>query len=154
MKEIKFTANCMFIGKQNINGVYYPEDVVRSMFSGYVPTVLDERSFGMMDYEPSVEINMDRISHTITDMSLDLENMCVTVTGRAMTNMPMGKVLRDLLDEYDVKMGINPVIIGTINEVDGVETLSSDARILRFDITPESQLVAPQNFIKRVTDDK
>ena len=151
---MKFEAKCMYMNTTNINGVFYPEDVVRNAFAKYVPRVLDYRSFGTID-NPKIALDLEKISHKITNISLhsNVDGGYVEVTGEPFpipgSLYNLGKHFDNYLS-HDVQMSINPIIIGTIDDVDGVPTLGMDAKIIRFDITIDIGMITPQNIIKRI----
>ena len=68
--------------------------------------------FGELDHPQSLNINLDRISHVITDLRMEGNN----AIGRArLLDTPMGRIARTLADS-GVRIGVSSRGAGSINE--------------------------------------
>lgn len=68
--------------------------------------------FGELDHPQTLNINLDRISHVITEMRMEGDN----AIGRAkIINTPMGNIARELVNS-GVKLGVSSRGAGAVNE--------------------------------------
>lgn len=130
-KNLYLKGICIQGGVKNANQRVYPiseiskaiESVNKQIKTGY--SVLGE-----VDHPTNLRINLDRVSHMITDMWLDGQNgygkMKILPT-------PMGNLVRTML-ESGVKLGVSSRGSGNVNEHDGAV---SDFDIVTVDIVAQ-----------------
>lgn len=81
--------------------------------------------FGELDHPQTLTINMDRISHVITELKVVGTN----ANGKAkMLNTPMGQIGRTLIEDSGVRVGVSSRGAGQINEgvVNGFMFVTAD----------------------------
>ena len=83
-------------GIKNRNGRMYPIDVLESEVKRYVRETVDKgRAYGELGHPSGPSINLDRVSHIITELKRDGNNFI----GKAkLTETPMGNIAKGLLE--------------------------------------------------------
>lgn len=116
---------------KNRNGRVYPKAVMEKAVAEYQPTIDAKRSLGEMMHPAHPQVNLERASHIIESLKWDGDN----VVGRAriMTEMPMGKIAKNLIDE-GVQLGVSSRGMGTLKNVGGVNHVQGDFQISTVDI--------------------
>lgn len=102
---------------KNRNGRFYPSQEISEAVK-VAKTVIAERNgiMGELDHPQSLTINLDRVSHVITEMDMQGTN----AVGKAkMLNTPMGNIARELI-QSGVSLGVSSRGAGTVNESGGV----------------------------------
>ena len=123
---------------KNRNGRVYPLGEI-SKAVGSAQKIIQEQNgiFGELDHPKSLQINLDRISHVITEMRMDGNN----AIGKAkLLGTPMGNIAKELV-QSGVKIGVSSRGAGSVNESGGV----SDFNFITVDIvaTPSAQGAMP-----------
>lgn len=103
---------------KNGNKRVYPKPLLEKSVSDFIEErIKTRRSVGELNHpDTGVKINLDRVSHLITDLHWDGNN----VLGEAViTNTPMGNIVKGLLDA-GVKLGVSSRGLGNVtgNTVD------------------------------------
>ena len=120
--------------KKNRNGRVYPKKVLY----GAVEKYLDEqvktgRAVGELAHPEGPTINLDKVSHKITELKFDGDN----VVGKAQVlNTPMGKIVEGLI-EGGVKLGVSSRGMGTVENVQGVNMVQEDYLLATVDIVQD-----------------
>lgn len=130
-KSYFIEGNFMVAATKNRNGRLYPRSVLETAVNEYLPMVKDKRALGELGHPNGPNINMDRVSHLITDLKFN-EN---TVVGRAkILNTPMGRIVQTFLDE-GIKPGVSSRGLGSLKPAkDGLMEVQSDFRLATIDI--------------------
>lgn len=137
-KELYMKGICIQGGVKNANERVYPVTEIESA----VKTLNEQISggysvLGEVDHPDDLKINLDRVSHMITEMWMDGPNghgkMKILPT-------PMGQLVKTML-ESGVKLGVSSRGSGNVNESDGKV---SDFEIITVDIV--SQPSAPNAY--------
>jgi hypothetical protein len=109
--------------------------------------VEQNRAYGELGHPQGPTINLERVSHMIKDLHQDGNN----IIGRAkiMTETPMGKIVKNLMDE-GAKLGVSSRGMGTLKPgKDGVNMVQSD-----FQLATAADIVAdpsaPNAFVEGV----
>lgn len=115
-KDLYLKGICIQGGVKNANQRVYPV----SEIGNAVKTLKDQISggysvLGEVDHPDDLKVNLDRVSHMITDVWMDGPNgfgkMKILPT-------PMGNLVKTML-ESGVKLGVSSRGSGTVNESDG-----------------------------------
>ena len=112
--------------QKNRNGRVYPKETLFSAVEKYIAEqVKPGRAVGELDHPEGPQINLDKVSHKITDLKFDGDN----VVGKAQVlKTPMGKIVEGLI-EGGVKLGVSSRGMGTVeNRKEG--TIVNDDYIL------------------------
>lgn len=102
---------------KNRNGRVYPLQEMRNAVNMATSTITANRGiFGELDHPQTLTINSDRVSHAITELRLEGND----VIGKAkMLNTPMGLIAQELF-RSGVAMGVSSRGAGNVNESGGV----------------------------------
>lgn len=103
---------------QNRNGRKYPLIEISNAVKSAQQRIAESNGiFGELDHPQSLQINLDRISHVITEMQMVGTN----ATGKAkLLDTPMGLIAKELV-KSGVRLGVSSRGAGTVAESGGVE---------------------------------
>jgi hypothetical protein len=130
----------------NRNGRRYPEQVLANEVSRYVTEVVNKnRAFGELGHPSGPSINLDRVSHIITELRKDGSNFI----GRAkLSKTPMGEIARGIM-ESGGQLGVSSRAMGSLKEEKGVMVVQNDLRLsTAADIVADPS--APDAFVKGI----
>lgn len=99
---------------KNRNGRNYPLNEIAAAVAGTKTRILEGNGImGELDHPQSLSINLDRVSHVITEMWMNGNNAC----GKAklVEGTPMGNIARALVNA-GVKLGVSSRGAGNVNE--------------------------------------
>jgi hypothetical protein len=84
--------------KKNKNGRVYPMSVMEQEVNRYMKEIVkNNRAYGELGHPAGPQINLDRVSHMITELKRDGDNFI----GKAkLTDTPMGNIAKGLLTRY------------------------------------------------------
>lgn len=134
----------------NKNGRCYPFEILKNEVDRYVNTnVKENRAYGELGHPDNPQINLERVSHIITELKADGKNFI----GRAkILDTPYGKIAKNLIDE-GCKLGVSSRGVGTLTEKDGINYVNND-----FQLCTPADLVsdpsAPQAFVNGLMEGK
>lgn len=96
---------------KNRNGRMYPQDMLQREIDRYVTEYVDKkRAFGELGHPDGPTINLDRVSHMITDLRAEGANFI----GKAkILNTPNGNIVKALIDE-GARLGVSSRGMGSI----------------------------------------
>lgn len=124
---------------QNRNGRNYPLSEITKAVDSAQKTIKEHNGiFGELDHPQSLQINLDRISHVITEMRMDGNN----AVGKAkLLGTPKGNIAKELVNS-GVKIGVSSRGAGQVNEGGGV----SDFNFITVDLvaTPSAPGAMPE----------
>ena len=133
---------------KNRNGRKYPINTLLKEVKRYNKEYVEQnRAYGELGHPQGPTINLERVSHLIKELHQDGNN----IMGRAkiMTETPMGKIVKNLMDE-GAKLGVSSRGMGTLKQDrDGTNVVSSD-----FQLATAADIVAdpsaPDAFVEGV----
>ena len=126
---------------KNQNGRVYPKsEIERAVESVRSRLGTGETVLGELDHPEELQINLDRVSHIITDMSVDGSDGLGKLK---IIDTPMGNIARSLL-KAGAKLGVSSRGSGNVNESGKV----SDFDIVTVDIV--AQPSAPDAYPKTI----
>ena len=131
---------------QNRNGRVYPMNILEKEVARYMKeTVEKNRAYGELGHPSGPSINLDRVSHIITELRKVGNNF----EGRAkLTETPMGNIAKGLL-ESGANLGVSSRGMGSLQEKNGVMVVQSDYKIATAaDIVADPS--APNAFVKGI----
>ena len=131
---------------KNRNGRVYPEHVLDKEAGRYIKEMIGaKRAFGELGHPAGPSVNLDRVSHIITEMSKDGGNYL----GKAkLTDTPMGNIARGLL-ESGGKIGVSSRGLGSLKTIkDGIMEVQDDYRLATVDIVHDPS--APSAFVEGI----
>ena len=127
---------------ENRNKRIYPKEVLAEAVKKYVTEqVKTGRAVGELDHPTGPTINLDKVSHKITNLKFEGNN----VVGRALIlDTPMGKIVKGLM-EGGVKLGVSSRGMGTVEQKDNKTYVKDDYILSTVDIVQDPS--APKAFV-------
>ena len=132
---------------KNRNGRMYPESTMDREVKRYVENyVAKNRAYGELGHPDTPSINLDRVSHLITDLRKEGTNYI----GKAkILDTPMGKIARGLLDG-GANLGVSSRALGSLKmNKEGVQIVQDD-----FMLSTAADIVAdpsaPDAFVRGI----
>ena len=136
---------------KNRNGRRYPLDVMTNEVRRYdKENIKKNRAFGELGHPDGPTINLERVSHMITNLEMDGEN----VKGKAkIMDTPYGKIVKNLMDE-GATLGVSSRGMGSLKQgKDGSSEVQGD-----FYLATAADIVAdpsaPDAFVNGVMESK
>jgi hypothetical protein len=131
--------------EKNRNGRRYPMSVVEPEIARYVTEVIgNNRAYGELNHPTGPTINLDRVSHIITEIKRDGN----AFNGRAkLTHTPMGEIARGLL-ESGGKLGVSTRGMGSLVEANGAMEVQRDFKLATVDIVSDPS--GPGCFVRGI----
>lgn len=130
---------------KNRNGRKYMQETLnREVKDFYEQKIKTKRSMGELDHPPEPTINLDRISHVITDLQMD-GNVGYGVA--KLLNTPCGQIAKALVDD-GIQLGMSTRGVGTL---DG-DMVKDDYKLITVDIVADPS--APTAFVEGVLENK
>lgn len=135
----------MQANKPNRNGRVYPREILESAVNKYVTEQVSKgRAVGELNHPEGPTINLDKVSHKITELNWDGNN----VVGKAtILDTPMGKIVKGLLDG-EVQVGVSSRGMGSLANKGGVNVVNNDFMLNAVDIVQDPS--APEAFVNGV----
>lgn len=136
---------------QNRNGRVYPMDILEREVSRYHQAyVSQKRALGELGHPDGPTLNLDKVSHLITDLYRDGNNFI----GKAkILDTPNGKIVQNLMDA-GVKLGVSSRGMGSLKENGaGIQEVQDD-----FYLATAADIVAdpsaPSAFVQGIMEGK
>lgn len=130
--------------KQNRNGRLYPKPVMEKELKNYQQLINEKRSLGELGHPPNPTINLDKVSHLITELKFDGSD----IIGRAkILDTPMGKIAQNFIEE-GVGLGVSSRGLGSIKEKNGINEVQDDFHLATVDIVADPS--APDAFVQGI----
>jgi hypothetical protein len=136
--------------QKNRNGRVYTFEMMNKKVNEYNNSfVKQKRAFGELGHPEGPTINLERVSHMITDLYSDKKNFI----GRAkIMDTPYGKIVKNLIDE-GAKLGVSSRGIGSLEEKNGVNYVKDDYQLATAaDIVADPS--APEAFVRGIMEGK
>jgi hypothetical protein len=149
-KEHFISGIFMQAEKKNRNGRVYPFDVLNKEVSRYNSEYVNKnRAFGELGHPDSPTINLDRVSHMITSLHPDGNN----IMGKAkILDTPNGKIVKSLLDG-GASLGVSTRGVGSLKPHNGYQLVQDD-----FHLATAADIVAdpsaPEAFVRGIMEGK
>lgn len=135
---------------KNRNGRVYPSEVIAKEVKRYNKEFVEKkRAFGELGHPNGPTINLDRVSHMITNLQQEGSNF----VGKAkIMDTPMGKVVKNLMDE-GATLGVSSRGMGSLDQKGGVNYVRSDFKLATAgDIVADPS--APSAFVEGIMEGK
>lgn len=136
--------------KKNRNGRIYPVGILRNEVDKYVGEFVEQkRAFGELGHPDGPTVNLERVSHMITELYEDGNNFI----GKAkIMETPYGKIVGNLLSE-GAKLGVSSRGMGSVKEKGGANVVQDD-----FSLATAADIVAdpsaPDAFVDGIMEGK
>ena len=122
-KNYKIRGIFMQADIKNRNGRVYPMEVLQKEVSKYNKNFIKEnRAFGELGHPDGPTVNLERVSHMITDLHPDGKNF---IGEAKIMDTPMGKIVKNLMDE-GAKLGVSSRGMGSLDLKNGANYVRDD----------------------------
>jgi hypothetical protein len=131
---------------KNRNGRVYEFKMLKDKVEQYLKEfVKQKRAFGELGHPEGPTINLERVSHMISELAPDGKNFY----GKAkIMDTPYGKIVKNLMDE-GAKLGVSSRGVGSLEEKNGANYVKDDFRLsTAADIVADPS--APEAFVRGV----
>ena len=130
---------------KNKNGRVYTREVLTSAVDKFVnEQVITGRAVGELNHPEGPSINLDKVSHRITELKWDGNN----VMGKALIlDTPCGKIVKGLV-EGGVQLGVSSRGMGSLDFKDGANYVRDDFMLNTIDIVQDPS--APNAFVNGI----
>ena len=136
--------------QKNRNGRLYPKSILAKEVKRYSEKYIkSNRAFGELGHPDGPTVNLDRVSHMITELKQDGSNF----VGRAkVMDTPYGKIVKNLIDE-GAKLGVSSRGMGSLKPNKDAQVVQSD-----FYLATAADIVAdpsaPDAFVEGIMEGK
>jgi len=135
---------------KNRNGRVYPIDILEREVNKYSESyIVSNRALGELGHPDGPTINLDRVSHKITNLRREGNNFI----GKAkLLETPMGNIAKQLLDE-GVRLGVSSRGMGSLEQRNGANYVRDDFMLATAaDIVADPS--APDAFVNGIMEGK
>ena len=117
----------------NGNGRVYPRAILEREINSYRKAIKEGRTAGELDHPDDSVINLQKVSHKVTDCWWDGNNVMGKIQ---VLNTRVGQDLRALV-EGGIGVGISSRGLGSVKESQGQTLVEEDYQLICFDIVQE-----------------
>ena len=116
---------------KNQNGRVYPREILMREAKKYATVNIKERrALGELDHPDSSVVNLNNVSHNITEMHWDGNDLVGTVE---VLSTPSGNILKELF-KCGIKLGISSRGLGSVKQLgEGSVEVQDDFELIAFD---------------------
>lgn len=131
--------------ERNRNGRIYPKMVMEGAVNKYITEQVEKgRAVGELNHPDGPTINLDKVSHRITDLKFEGNN----VVGKAsILDTPMGKIVKGLL-EGGCQLGVSTRGMGSLEQKNDAMYVKDDFILSTVDIVQDPS--APGAFVNGI----
>jgi hypothetical protein len=135
---------------KNRNGRVYEKEILEKEVSRYNAEFINKkRAFGELGHPDSPTVNLERVSHMITNLYPDGNNF---IGEAKIMNTPYGKIVKGLIDE-GAQLGVSSRGMGSLSQRGGVNYVGRD-----FYLATAADIVAdpsaPDAFVEGIMESK
>ena len=149
-KDYKIRGIFMQSNIKNRNGRVYPKEVLMKEVKSYNKNFIEKnRAFGELGHPEGPTVNLDRVSHMITSLKADGDN----IIGEAkIMSTPMGEIVKSLMDE-GATLGVSSRGMGSLDQRGSANYVRSDFKLATAgDIVADPS--APSAFVEGIMEGK
>ena len=149
-KSYKIKGVFMQSDVKNRNGRVYPQEILAKEVAKYNKNFIKEkRAFGELGHPDGPTVNLERVSHMITDLYPDGKNF---IGEAKIMSTPMGEIVKNLMDE-GAKLGVSSRGMGSLESKGGTNYVKDD-----FYLATAADIVAdpsaPNAFVEGIMEGK
>lgn len=129
--------------KENRNKRLYPTSILKNEVEEYKNNFVNKkRAFGELNHSSTPQVNLDRVSHMITEIHQDGDNFI----GKAkIMDTPNGKIVKSFIDEGAL-LGVSSRGLGSVKEnKNGISEVQNDFKLSTIDVVADPS--APDAFV-------
>jgi len=128
---VKMKGIIQAAGKPNANNRIYPRAVLEREDRRYQELVKDRRAMGELDHPDSPVVQLENVSHLVTETKWDGENLIGEIE---VLDTPKGQILGKLV-ERKVKLGISSRGLGSVRRNNqGYDMVEDDFNLVCYDM--------------------
>ena len=144
-KQLVIEGVFMQADQKNRHGRIYPKQVLENAVNKYTAEQVSKgRAVGELNHPEGPTINLDKVSHKITELSWQGSN----VVGKAtVLNTPMGQIVQGLM-EGGVQLAVSSRGMGSLEPRNGTNYVKGDFMLNAIDVVQDPS--APQAFVNGV----
>ena len=148
-KKVRVDGVLQRANTKNQNGRIYPKDILAREAKEYSEVQIKERrALGELDHPDSSVVNLSNVSHNVTEMHWEGDDLVGTVE---VLGTPSGNILKELF-RNGIRLGISSRGLGTINETNRGSEVQDDFELIAFDFvsnpSTHGAFMAPMNESK------
>lgn len=130
-KDLYINGIFMQTEAKNKNGRIYPKSIMQEKVSEYINEYVNsKRALGELEHPATPQINLDRVSHLITNLTFEGND----IYGKAkILDTPCGKIARGLI-EGGAQLGVSSRGVGSVINRNGINEVQNDFRLVTVDI--------------------
>ena len=149
-KNYKIRGTFLQADVKNRNGRIYPMDILEKEVGRYNKNFIQKkRAFGELGHPDGPTVNLERVSHMITDLHPDGTNF---VGEAKIMDTPYGKIVKNLIDE-GAQLGVSSRGMGSLEPKQGAQVVRKD-----FYLATAADIVAdpsaPNAFVEGIMEGK
>ena len=115
----------------NANNRIYPRPILEREDAKYQELIKERRSLGELDHPDSPIVQLENVSHLITDTKWDGDDLVGTVE---VLDTPKGQILEKLINR-DIKLGISSRGLGSTSRTnEGYDMVEDDFSLVCYDM--------------------
>lgn len=131
--------------QKNRNGRNYPRASLEKALEAYSQLIKSKRALGELNHPDHPNVNLERASHLIESLSWSGND--IVGKARILTEMPMGKVAKGLIDE-GIQLGVSTRGLGTLVSRNGINIVQDDYVMTAVDIVADPS--GPNCFVNGI----
>ena len=133
---------------KNRNGRVYPRTILESELGRYQQLINEKRSLGELGHPDTPTINLDKVSHLITELQFDGNN----IVGKAkILPTPNGEITKSFINE-GIKLGVSSRGVGSLKSVGGINQVQEDFKLSTVDIVADPS--APDAWVSGIMESR
>ena len=149
-KNYKIRGTFLQADIKNRNGRVYPMDILEKEVGRYNKNFIQKkRAFGELGHPDGPTVNLERVSHMITDLYPDGKNF---IGEAKIMDTPYGKIVKNLIDE-GAMLGVSSRGMGSLEPKKGAQYVRND-----FYLATAADIVAdpsaPNAFVEGIMEGK
>ena len=135
---------------KNRNGRVYPKEIMAKEVNRYQKEFVNKkRAFGELGHPDGPTVNLERVSHMITDLKQEGSNF---IGEAKIMNTPYGKIVKGLIDE-GAQLGVSSRGMGSLEQRNGANYVKNDFMLATAaDIVADPS--APDAFVQGIMESK
>ena len=135
---------------KNRNGRIYPKEIMIKEVNRYQKEFVNKkRAFGELGHPDGPTVNLERVSHMITNLQQDGSNF---IGEAKIMNTPYGKIVKGLIDE-GAQLGVSSRGMGSLEQRNGANYVKNDFMLATAaDIVADPS--APDAFVQGIMESK
>jgi hypothetical protein len=116
---------------KNQNGRVYPKDILERESQKYMTFIQERRALGELDHPESTVVNLKNVSHNITEMHWEGDDLCGTIE---ILSTPSGNIVKELM-KNGIRLGVSSRGVGSVVQIgENTVEVDEDFNLICFDI--------------------